>query len=1581
MTHFIQLPNKTVSLLDQELAMKDGNMTFEFGGTEKVLVTETALQNAIAGMSAPITVATKTAMDALTNDDVEQHKRIFVQDDGDGKWAYYMVTDVTGETPAYIKVSDEDIFGALFSDDVTAQISKIGHLEDLNTGLNTPATIIEALNEVYAQHIALDTRVGVNDDLTTVEKGTLVAAMNELVVNITSNDGDILTIQNNIGDLATINLTDALDKATVVAAINKVLAVQATKLDAEDVVPIIVSYTGLLTELTTTNKNSLVEAINEIVADVQANEDATIAVTGELANLVTENKTNLVSAINEVHQDVIDEATRATGAEATLTSNLSQEVTDRTNADNTLQSNLDTEAATRAANDGDLATLTTDVKSNLVNAINEVDANTDAEVARATATEGVLTTNLNTEISDRTTADTNIQTELDATQVGAGLGEDGAYTADATTNYINTATSLNSADKILDTQAKANQTAIENEVVRATAAETANAQAISDLEDAGTATTDAIQAELDATQVGAGLTVDGAYVQNTEANYIATAVTLSDADNKLDAQAKVQADALTTEEATRLAADQTLQGNIDTTNANLAQEVTDRTVADNTLQDNIDAEAATRNANDGDLTTLTTDLKGNLVAAINEVDANADTNAANLATETTNRIADVDAEEARAIAAEGVLTDNLAAEVTRATDAETVLTTNLANEVTARTDADSTLQTNIDNEATARTSADNTLQSNLDAEAATRALNDGSLAFDASLNTEEDDGEGGTIIVTPTDLTDAINKENARAKTAEAGIQADVDANEAASTATNDDLQTQITAEVTRATDAEGILDTKIDTAVANLIDGAPAMLDTLNELAAAIGDDENFVTTVATDIASAKAELKGVATEAMDTMGEIETRINELESAGTAKDDAQDAAIAQEIADREAADTLITNTLTTETTNRTNADAAIQAELDVTQVGAGLGEDGTYTADTTTNYLTTAVSLTDADKKLDAQAKVQETNLANEVTARTDADNTLQSNLDAEAATRLANDNTLQDNINAEATTRGNADTALQTNIDNEAATRLSADNALDARITTVEDQVNGNIGELTDLTTDDKSNLVAAINEVDLHADTNAANLATEIADRTTAVSNEESSRVAADNALQTELDASQVGAGLETDGTYTAIGAYDETTNTTGGHYIGTAANLKDADKKLDAAVKVNTDGLATEVTNRTNADTALQTNLDTETASRIAADNTLTADLASEVTRATGAEADLLAAIQTETTRATTAEGNLGFNAALQVDDGEGGTRLAANLTEAVNAEVARASASETTLTNDLSAEATTRAAADNTLQTNIDNEVTRATTAETTLTNDLATEVSRATTAETTLQTNIDNEATTRATNDTTLQSNIDAEASTRNANDGTLVFNAPLAEATNLTDAINAELLRATNAETALQTNIDNEVARATGAETTLTTDLATETARAIAAEIANTDAITALDAATDALVGNLGDLTTDDQANIVAAINEVQAEADINNGQTDSIKAFINSMLAQSGKTVDAVSLIANTEYSIDVTDLASTNVAVTIYSVEGTVLSQEYGMFIDIDTTNGLVKITSSIDVTAKVVIASDISGLTIA
>lgn len=48
-----------------------------------------------------------------------------------------------------------------------------------------------------------------------------------------------------------------------------------------------------------------------------------------------------------------------------------------------------------------------------------------------------------------------------------------------------------------------------------------------------------------------------------------------------------------------------------------------------------------------------------------------------------------------------------------------------------------------------------------------------------------------------------------------------------------------------------------VDTAITNLVDGAPGLLDTLNEIAAAINDDSNYFTTVANNIAT-KLSLAG---------------------------------------------------------------------------------------------------------------------------------------------------------------------------------------------------------------------------------------------------------------------------------------------------------------------------------------------------------------------------------------------------------------------------------------------------------------------------------------------------------------------------------------------------------------------------------------------------------------------------------------------------------------------------------------------------------------------------------------------------
>lgn len=74
-----------------------------------------------------------------------------------------------------------------------------------------------------------------------------------------------------------------------------------------------------------------------------------------------------------------------------------------------------------------------------------------------------------------------------------------------------------------------------------------------------------------------------------------------------------------------------------------------------------------------------------------------------------------------------------------------------------------------------------------------------------------------------------------------------------------------------------------------------------------------------------------------------------------------------------------------------------LQTEIDTTQVGAGLGTDGTYTAKGDAIYISGATSLKSADEALDAALKAEET-------ARTDKDTELKNEIDTLSATVTKN-------------------------------------------------------------------------------------------------------------------------------------------------------------------------------------------------------------------------------------------------------------------------------------------------------------------------------------------------------------------------------------------------------------------------------------------------------------------------------------------------------------------------------------------------------------------------------------------------
>ena len=126
-----------------------------------------------------------------------------------------------------------------------------------------------------------------------------------------------------------------------------------------------------------------------------------------------------------------------------------------------------------------------------------------------------------------------------------------------------------------------------------------------------------IQSELDATQSGAGLGTDGAYSANGSANYISAATSLKDADNKLDAQIKTNADAISSNDSDI----STLQSSLSTAESDIDSLESDMSTAQSdisTLQSNVssnDSDIATLqsnvSSNDSDIATLQSNVSSN----------------------------------------------------------------------------------------------------------------------------------------------------------------------------------------------------------------------------------------------------------------------------------------------------------------------------------------------------------------------------------------------------------------------------------------------------------------------------------------------------------------------------------------------------------------------------------------------------------------------------------------------------------------------------------------------------------------------------------------------------------------------------------------------------------------------------------------------------------------------------------------------------------------------------------------------------------------------------------------------------------
>lgn len=287
----------------------------------------------------------------------------------------------------------------------------------------------------------------------------------------------------------------------------------------------------------------------------------------------------------------------------------------------------------------------------------------------------------------------------------------------------------------------------------------------------------------------------------------------------------------------------------------------------------------------------------------------------------------------------------------------------------------------------------------------------------------------------------------------------------------------------------------EVEAAIQKIIGSAPGVLDTLEEIAKALGDDPNFATTMTQKLTELTTKLET----------ETEKRV-EGDAALDAKFTTLSTTLTKTVEDLR---TYVTETRTELLARANNQDALInqnsaniQRNLELIQ-GIQNNISGSYLE--VKALLETEVAARKAEITR-VEGLITETNqaLTTETEERKAADKELQDNLDAEEAARVAADTALGVRIDTETSERKAADTTLQGNIDKEARAREAEDSRLNARI---------------DKETTDRVNADTALGtRIDNEED------AREAADTTLQenIDTEETERKAADKTLQDNIDA---------------------------------------------------------------------------------------------------------------------------------------------------------------------------------------------------------------------------------------------------------------------------------------------------------------------------------------------------------------------------------------------------------------------------------------------------------------------------
>lgn len=327
----------------------------------------------------------------------------------------------------------------------------------------------------------------------------------------------------------------------------------------------------------------------------------------------------------------------------------------------------------------------------------------------------------------------------------------------------------------------------------------------------------------------------------------------------------------------------------------------------------------------------------------------------------------------------------------------------------------------------------------------------------------------------------------------------------------------------------------EVKTAIEGIIGSAPDVLDTLKEIADALGNDPNFATTITKKLAALaeqiNQEVEDRTNAVSQVQGDLDTKYQELSSKITL----QTENLNKEISDRKGADTAmkleITNLGTSLTALGTELrqiinqnyqtlqqqiraqDALIQENTQAIQTNLSLIQSLQTKVDTNVSDVdklkkdleTEVADRKAADTALQEKINTNADGLAKEISDRKAADQVLQQNIDAESQARTQADSQIRTDLSKkiedEATARTQADTQITQKLDQEIINRKAEDEKLSQRIAEESQGHTEAIEDLQAKVTKNTQDITAEVNRATAKENEIAQNLATETQNRSDA------------------------------------------------------------------------------------------------------------------------------------------------------------------------------------------------------------------------------------------------------------------------------------------------------------------------------------------------------------------------------------------------------------------------------------------------------------------------------------------------